>query len=166
MIKVRIWLMSVMVIVMMISATSALPEMLNAFNAKYNTQGTRLDTCDTCHIPSRPQKPTCSEICHMPNNVPNNTLNKFQKEIPQRENPQSLNPYGMALEAHLNIEVPLAFLAIEKLDSDGDRFTNIDEIHNLTFPGDSSDIPNKKKNNFINPILANLKKDLLYIIQR
>ncbi len=33
------------------------------------------------------------------------------------------------------------FTAIEPLDSDGDRFINIDEIHNLTFPGNESDFP-------------------------
>ncbi len=33
------------------------------------------------------------------------------------------------------------FAAIEPLDSDGDGFINIDEIHNLTFPGNASDFP-------------------------
>ncbi len=33
------------------------------------------------------------------------------------------------------------FTAIEPLDSDGDGFINIDEIHNLTFPGNASDHP-------------------------
>ncbi|MBP1908470.1 PGF-CTERM sorting domain-containing protein [Methanolobus bombayensis] len=33
------------------------------------------------------------------------------------------------------------FLAIEELDSDGDGFTNIEEINALTFPGHSDDYP-------------------------
>lgn len=165
MIKVRI-LLSIIVVIMMISTVTALPEMLNSFNTKYYTQGTRLDTCDTCHISGRAQKPVCDELCHIPNNISNNIRNKFQKEIPQKENSQSLNPYGMALKAHSNIGMPLALAVIEKLDSDGDGFTNIDEIHNLTFPGDSNDFPTKKKNNSFNPIFEYLKRHLLPIIQR
>jgi hypothetical protein len=33
------------------------------------------------------------------------------------------------------------FLAIEEMDSDGDGFTNIEEINALTFPGHSEDFP-------------------------
>jgi hypothetical protein len=46
------------------------------------------------------------------------------------------NPYGtdFANKGH-------SFKAIEPLDSDGDGFINIDEIYNLTFPGDASDNP-------------------------
>jgi hypothetical protein len=33
------------------------------------------------------------------------------------------------------------FLAIEEMDSDGDGFTNIEEINALTFPGHSDDFP-------------------------
>jgi hypothetical protein len=36
------------------------------------------------------------------------------------------------------------FGAIEGKDSDGDGFSNIDEIKALTFPGDPNDNPNKK----------------------
>ena len=105
--KVRIWLISVIVIAMMISTTSALPEILDVFNTNYNTTGTRLDTCDTCHIPGQ--------------------LNT------------NLNPYGVDVKSHLNIPINKALAVIEPLDSDGDGFTNIDEISNLTFPGNKSD---------------------------
>lgn len=47
-----------------------------------------------------------------------------------------LNPYGVALN-----DSGLDFAAIEPDDSDGDGFSNIDEIDNLTFPGDPNDFP-------------------------
>jgi len=48
----------------------------------------------------------------------------------------TLNPYGSALKAS-----GLNFTAIEGLDSDGDGFTNLQEIRNLTNPGVVSDRP-------------------------
>jgi hypothetical protein len=38
-----------------------------------------------------------------------------------------------------------AFESIENLDSGQNGFTNIEAIHNLTFPGIKEDFPNKKK---------------------
>ena len=49
---------------------------------------------------------------------------------------EARNPYGMDYQKN-----GLNFTIIEPLDSDGDRFTNIDELHNLTFPGDTKDFP-------------------------
>jgi len=48
----------------------------------------------------------------------------------------ALNSYGIA-ENNVNDN----FQAVENLDSDGDGFTNIQEIRALTFPGDSSSHP-------------------------
>lgn len=48
----------------------------------------------------------------------------------------SRNPYGMAYEANGK-----NFGSIEALDSDGDGFTNLEEINALTFPGDPADYP-------------------------
>lgn len=135
MINIRIWLIFVIVATMIISTTDALPEILDGFNAKYDTTGTRLDTCDTCHSP-------------------------------EKENPYSLNPYGKDLKSHLNIETPLAFATIETLDSDGDRFSNIDEIHNLTFPGNKRDFAKKKKNNPFISVLEYFKIKFLSIIKK
>ncbi len=60
-------------------------------------------------------------LCHVPNAIP------------------SLNAYGTAfLNNGLNAA---ALVAIENLDSDGDGFTNIQEIRALTFPGDPIDHP-------------------------
>jgi hypothetical protein len=51
----------------------------------------------------------------------------------------SLNPYGAAYLA--NGRSPAAFAPIEALDSDGDGFTNLQEINALTFPGNPADKP-------------------------
>ncbi|HEY3345578.1 MAG TPA: DNRLRE domain-containing protein, partial [Anaerolineaceae bacterium] len=50
-----------------------------------------------------------------------------------------LNPYGAAYKAAGRNNA--AFAAIESLDSDGDGFTNIQEIKALTFPGNAADHP-------------------------
>ncbi len=115
----------------MITTASALPEMLDGFNKKYKTSGTRLDTCDLCHIPGKPEKASCNEICH--------------DGKPVRINDVNLNPYGMALKKNINMHMDKAFESIEILDSGQNGFTNIEAIHNLTFPGIKEDFPNKKK---------------------
>ena len=51
----------------------------------------------------------------------------------------NLNPFGAAYKA--NGRNNAAFGAIENLDSDGDGFTNIQEINALTFPGNPSSKP-------------------------
>jgi hypothetical protein len=48
----------------------------------------------------------------------------------------ALNPYGMAVRKSM-----MNFTAAEKLDSDGDGFTNRVEIEALRFPGDPRDRP-------------------------
>lgn len=45
-----------------------------------------------------------------------------------------LNPYGEALK-----NSKIDFAAVEKLDSDGDKVSNLHEIHALTSPGDPAD---------------------------
>jgi hypothetical protein len=51
----------------------------------------------------------------------------------------SLNAYGSAYKSHGRNTAALT--AIEALDSDGDGFTNLQEINALTFPGSASDKP-------------------------
>ena len=51
----------------------------------------------------------------------------------------ALNPYGQAYKAKGRNAGALA--TIEPTDSDGDGFTNIQEIHALTFPGNPNDHP-------------------------
>lgn len=55
---------------------------------------------------------------------------------PSREN---LNPYGTDFGAANH-----DFGTIEGKDSDGDGFSNVDEINAGTFPGDPNENPNKK----------------------
>jgi len=58
--------------------------------------------------------------------------------------PPTTNPYGAALVAQgamaTNI-TPAMFVAVEGLDSDGDGFSNIDEINAGTLPGDPTSFP-------------------------
>ena len=139
MIQVKI-LVSILVITLIVGNAAALPEILDVFNAKYDTRGTRLDTCETCHISNKDRKSTCDELCHVPN--------KAQKV----EN--NLNQYGVSVKKNLDIEIPLALSKIEYLDSDSDGFTNIAEIDSLTFPGNKKDFPRGKKfYAFINSLL-------------
>jgi PGF-CTERM protein len=95
-----------LVIIMLLGSpiVSARPAYLDAFNQQYDTEGTKLDACITCHI-----------------------------------NPSgggTRNPYGIAYAASGR-----DFASIEGLDSDGDGFTNLEEINALTFPGDPVDYP-------------------------
>lgn len=125
--RFRILIISIITIVM-ISSVSALPEILDIFNTRYDTFKTKLDTCETCHKSVEPMT-TCGEICH--------TLGK-----PEKVN--DLNPYGGAIKNNLNKESEKAFKSIEILDSDGDKVSNIDEIKNLTKPGNQKDFPKNK----------------------
>lgn len=53
----------------------------------------------------------------------------------------TLNEYGDAFNSHgKNVE---ALIAIEHLDSDGDGFTNAEEIAAIRYPGDAEDDPTK-----------------------
>ncbi len=55
--------------------------------------------------------------------------------------PPTRNSYGAAFE-----NAGFNFKAIESADSDGDGFTNIQEITALTFPGNAADNPNSASN--------------------
>ena len=51
----------------------------------------------------------------------------------------AINPYGAAFQSHGDNTA--AFPAIKSINSDGDGFTNLQEIQALTFPGDASSKP-------------------------
>jgi hypothetical protein len=57
----------------------------------------------------------------------------------------NLNPYGAAYKA-LGRGNASSFHMIEALDSDGDGYTNIQEINALTFPGNAADFPQTPTN--------------------
>ncbi|KCZ72388.1 hypothetical protein ANME2D_00815 [Candidatus Methanoperedens nitroreducens] len=85
---------------------------LNDFTTLYNASDTKLNTCKTCMASTTP--------------------------------PVSWNKYGLDLRSNTAFNRSNSIQAmknIEPLDSDGDKFINIDEIHNSTFPGDESDFP-------------------------
>ena len=93
---------------LLVSPALSKPEYLSEFNSRYNTSGSHLDTCTTCHASSSPSR-------------------------------ENLNPYGKDFSAANH-----DFGAIEGKDSDGDGFSNIDEIKAGTFPGDPNENPDKK----------------------
>ena len=87
------------------SETAAFSGNLDAFNARYGTDGTKLDDCATCH---------------------NDDFTR--------------NDYGADIEAQGGA-IDAALVAVESLDSDGDTYSNIDEITARTWPGDATDFP-------------------------
>lgn len=87
------------------SPAQSTPQYLSAFNDRYDTSGSRLDTCMTCHTSSSPSA-------------------------------DNINAYATDYAGNDH-----NFEAIESMDSDGDGFTNIEEINALTFPGDPEDNP-------------------------
>jgi len=92
---------------LLVSPAESTPEYMSQFNGKYNTRGSKLDSCLTCHTS-------------------------------QAGGAENMNPYGAEFgKSH-------DFGAIEGLDSDGDGFSNIDEIKAETFPGDKNDNPSTK----------------------
>lgn len=87
---------------------------LTAFNTRYGTASTRLNSCLVCH-----------------------------DEDPG-SNPPADNPYGVAFAAlpHSgSTAIAAAFTTLEPQDSDSDGFSNLAEIQARTFPGNASDFP-------------------------
>ena len=82
------------------------------FTAQYDVSGPKLDSCKTC--------------------------------MASTSSPVSWNEYGTELRSDTDFsrDNPLqAMKNIESLDSDGDGFTNLEEIQSSTFPGDADDFP-------------------------
>lgn len=107
MIRKTIFIITLLTVVALIGLPEALasPGYLSVFNSKYNTSGTRLNTCNVCHTTGA-----------------------------------NLNLYGMDISNQTGT-TEQRLTNIEMFDSDGDGFSNIDEINNLTFPGDPGDTP-------------------------
>ncbi len=80
-------------------------------------------------------------------NVPNVSdakLNTCKTCMASTTRPVSWNKYGLDLRSNAAFDRNNSIQAmrnIEPLDSDGDKFINIDEIRNSTLPGDESDFP-------------------------
>ena len=88
---------------------------LDTFNDIYGTAGTRLDTCNTCHTTGRST---------------NHYGTHLKSEFSMILSGQNLT------EEQTYDAFRAALRAIEELDSDNDRYSNIEEIRALTFPGD------------------------------
>jgi hypothetical protein len=101
------WMLTAVAIAAVPIAGRAHSSYLSAFDTRYKTANTRLDTCSTCH---------------------GSTTSTW-------------NPYGTDVRANIALGIDAALAAVELLDSDKDRFSNLDEIHALTFPGDPADYP-------------------------
>ena len=93
------------------SGAFAVSSYLTAFNSKYGTSGTVLNTCGICHI----------------NAAGGGSRNSYGNAF-AGVSTHSSNPSG-------------AFTTIEPLDSDADGYSNITEINARTFPGDATSHP-------------------------
>jgi Putative metal-binding motif len=94
------------------SPVQALSSYLSTLNSLYGTSGTIVDNCAVCHIGSPSQ--------------------------------QNFNSFGGDWRDEFfsnGFNATTAYHDIEPLDSDGDGFTNIDELTAHTLPGDSTSFP-------------------------
>ena len=102
-----------------------------------NMKGTKLDSCNLCHsggsyVDSKGKTVTLGSCqwCHYSYGYDGSG-----------DITGTLNPYGVAFRD--NGRNAAAVRAIRKLDSDGDGFTNEEEIKAGRFPGDATDDPTK-----------------------
>lgn len=113
---------------------------IHNFIAQYpKTAGTRLDDCQTCHRSGVAGADTEREYspcgyCHLLQ-YPNA---KYKTGVPKSFE-DTLNAYGIAYKRQGRTVEALA--AIANLDSDGDKFSNAEEIADLRYPGDSASKP-------------------------
>jgi hypothetical protein len=110
------------------------------FIAQYpKAAGTRLDDCQTCHRSGVSGTDTervyspCG-YCHL-SQYPNP---RYKTGVPKNYE-DTLNPYGLAYKRQGRTVAALA--AIAKMDSDGDNYSNAEEISDLRYPGDSASRP-------------------------
>jgi len=113
---------------------------INNFIGQYpKAAGTRLDDCQTCHRGGVKGTDTEREFnpcgyCHLLE-YPNCG---YKTGVPQNYK-ETLNAFGLAYEkAGRTVE---ALAGIARLDSDGDKFTNAEEIADLRYPGDAGSRP-------------------------
>ena len=91
-------------------------------------KSTKLDDCALCHKSGKIGSKSYGscDYCHQ----------VYKTQEPHGDILATLNPYGEAYRS-----AGYSPGAIEELNSDGDEFTNIEEIQALTFPGNENDYP-------------------------
>jgi len=121
-----LFMLSIVIILMLGAPAFANPAILNKFTFHYDNSGTRLSVCKTC--------------------------------MDSTSLPVSLNSYGAEMRYFPAFDrdnlIP-ALVEIEQMDSDGDGFSNIEEITNSTFPGDSDDFPTHSTSTDTEPAATN-----------
>ena len=114
-----------LVLIVMISTASGLPEIMNGFNLKYSKSKTKLNSCELCHISfTDVSNANPCGYCH--------TIQTLQKA-------RYLNEFGKDIKNNLKLDRDNSLKKIERLDSDGDGIPNIDEIRGNSYPGDRLD---------------------------
>jgi cytochrome c553 len=101
--------------------------------------GTKLDNCATCHTggkytPAGSTKESTlgsCQYCH--------AITEYGTK--PEEYPNTLNSYGKDYKTNGRSDVALG--TIQNKDSDGDTYSNIDEINATRYPGDANDDPSK-----------------------
>jgi hypothetical protein len=113
---------------------------IHNFISRYpKAAGTRLDDCQTCHRSGvagtdteREYSPCgCCHLLQYPNA-------RYKTGVPKNYE-DTLNTYGLAYKQSGRTAEALA--AIATLDSDGDSYSNAQEISDLRYPGDSASRP-------------------------
>ena len=95
---------------------------LDTFNRAYGTEGTSLDTCSTCHTFGR-------------------RTNGYGSDVKSAVRAAIGDASAELTEGQVVEQLVASLKGVEALDSDGDGFSNIDEITARTFPGDRDDQP-------------------------
>ncbi len=135
-----LWLMVLALIGTVVTLTAALAaysshqndQDVNNFLAAYPfAKSTKLDDCALCHKSGKIGSKfygSC-DYCHQ----------VYGTQESHGDILATLNPYGLAYKNAGRDEQ--ALIDIEGMNSDGDGYTNIQEIQALTFPGDGKDYP-------------------------
>jgi hypothetical protein len=105
--------------------------------------GSRLDDCQSCHtggvvtVRGKTRFRNACDYCHL---IP---FPDEQAEGAPATYAQTLNPFGLAyLNAGRGVN---AIRALSNRDSDGDSFTNEEEIHDFRYPGSAESKPGQPK---------------------